>query len=535
MIILLILVLIQGLALARNCANFTLPVVPGAAVLSLHSSLAYNVSFPAQLTGIPGDIPGLNFCNVSLALTHSGANDTVFVNVWLPPADRWNGRYAATGGGGLAAGYDFNMVLPAHSGFATSFTDGGLTLGRRIDPQTGYWGHRPDGTLNTDLLTNLAHRAVHTMSVVSKDVIGQFYGVDSFRSYYTGCSQGGRMGYHSAARYPSDFDGILAVAPALSPELLGPGDFWPFIVMAQEKQLVPTCVFETFQREIIRYCDPLDGLVDGLISHYDLLASCPFDPSSVVGKAAQCGKDTSILVTETHARIVQKIMDGVKDDDDNLLWYGLSTGATFSGIANTTLRNNSLVPAPFPPAAGWLRGMILRNVTANIFNLTTEEYFAAFNESMRIGAKIMGTSGLDLTGFYSAGGKMLTWVGLSDEYINPSNLFRFRDSVAASLPRDTSIDAFYRVFTAPGVGHCRGGAGPLPLDAMGALINWVENGIPPETLSARSRLPNGRVASRNLCKYPAKPFYIGGDIYDSHSFTCRDDGHLAGGADHVIG
>jgi hypothetical protein len=389
--------------------------------------------------------------------------------------------------------------------------------------------------LNTDLLTNLAHRAVHTMSVVSKDVIGQFYGVDSFRSYYTGCSQGGRMGYHSAARYPSDFDGILAVAPALSPELLGPGDFWPFIVVAQEKQLVPTCVFETFQREIIRYCDPLDGLVDGLISHYDLLASCPFDPSSVVGKAAQCGKDTSILVTETHARIVQKIMDGVKDDDDNLLWYGLSTGATFSGIANTTLRNNSLVPAPFPPAAGWLRGMILRNVTANIFNLTTEEYFAAFNESMRIGAKIMATSGLDLTGFYSAGGKMLTWVGLSDEYINPSNLFRFRDSVAASLPRDTSIDAFYRVFTAPGVGHCRGGAGPLPLDAMGALINWVENGIPPETLSARSRLPNGRVASRNLCKYPAKPFYIGGDIYDRHSFTCRDDGHLAGGADHVIG
>ncbi|KAL2799031.1 Tannase/feruloyl esterase [Aspergillus keveii] len=427
------------------------------------------------------------------------------------------------------------MVLPLHSGFASSYTDGGLTLGKRIDPQSGYWGLRPDGTLNTALLTNLAHRAVHTMSLVLKDIIVQFYGVDSFRSYYTGCSQGGRMGYHSASRYPSDFDGILAVAPALSPELLGPGDFWPFIVMAQEKQLVPTCVFETFQREIIKYCDPLDGLTDGLISHHDLLESCPFDPSTVIGKVAQCGKNTSIPVTEAHARIAQKIMDGVRDEDNNLLWYGLSTGATFNGIANTTLRNNSLVPAPFAPAAGWLRGMILRNFSANIFDLTREEYFAAFNESMEIGDKIIGTGGLDLTGFRSAGEKMLTWVGLSDEFINPGNFFRFHDCVAASLPSDVSIDEIYRVFTAPGVGHCHGGTGPLPLDAMGALINWVENGIPPETLRARSKLPNGRVASRNLCKYPAKPYYIGGDIYDSNSFVCRDDRRQDGSAEHVIG
>jgi hypothetical protein len=373
------------------------------------------------------------------------------------------------------------------------------------------------------------------MSLVSKDIIVQFYGVDSFRSYYTGCSQGGRMGYHSASRYPSDFDGILAVAPALSPELLGPGDFWPFIVMAQEKQLVPTCVFETFQREIIKYCDPLDGLTDGLISHHDLLESCPFDPSTVVGKVAQCGKNTSRPVTEAHARIAQKIMDGVRDEDNNLLWYGLSTGATFNGIANTTLRNNSLVPAPFAPAAGWLRGMILRNFSANIFDLTREEYFAAFNESMEIGDKIIGIGGLDLTGFRSAEEKMLTWVGLSDEFINPGNFFRFHDSVAASLPSDVSIDEIYRVFTAPGVGHCHGGTGPLPLDAVGALINWVENGIPPETLRARSKLPNGRVASRNLCKYPAKPYYIGGDIYDSNSFVCRDDRRQDGSAEHVIG
>jgi hypothetical protein len=88
MLILLILAPFQGLTFATNCSNFALPVVLGAAVLSIQSNLAYNISFPAQLTGIPGDIPGLSFCNVSVAPMHSGANDTVFVNVWLPPADK---------------------------------------------------------------------------------------------------------------------------------------------------------------------------------------------------------------------------------------------------------------------------------------------------------------------------------------------------------------------------------------------------------------------------------------------------------------
>ncbi|KAL2855974.1 Tannase/feruloyl esterase [Aspergillus pseudoustus] len=502
--------LLPGLALASGCLdNVQLPTLPEARVLDITSSAVSNLTIPSNLTGII-DAPAVDICNVTVTLTHPGDDDHVYVTIWLPRAEEWNGRYAATGGGGLAAGYEHNMLAPVLSGFAASSTDGGITLNHTVNPQSGRWISRANGTVNTPLLINLAYRSVHDMAVVSKQILEQYYNVAPSKSYFTGCSQGGRQGYASAAHYPEDFDGILAVAPALSSELIGPANFWPWIVMRDEEELVPACVFRKFEEAIIQACDPVDGATDGLISHANLLRSCAFHPTYLVGKIALCEGSTYETITAKHARIVQKILEGPRDENGERIWYGLTLGAPFSGIADTVLLNGTMTPKPFVASAGWLQGMLRRNVT-NLFAITESEYLAVFETSIEIGSDLFGLDTLDLTNFQASGAKLLSWVGLSDEAINPLNLLDFYDSVRQTFGDDGTVDDFYRLFTAPGVGHCMGGHGPQPINAMPALT------LPTKPTHLNT---TAREAPRYLCRYPKKPIYMGGDVHDGSSFRC---------------
>ncbi|KAL3454970.1 Tannase/feruloyl esterase [Aspergillus heterothallicus] len=501
--LLLLFSLVIGFALGNPCSNFTAPSLPDAKILEITSNVMFNLTLPSNLTGIYNP-RSIDVCNVTITLTHPDEDDHVFISIWLPPAEQWNRRYAATGGGGLAAGYPHNMFAPVVAGFASSSTDGGLTLNHTVDPQTGLWIRSPDGTINTSLLVNLADRSVHDMAVASKDIIEQYYDAPATKAYYTGCSQGGRQGYAAAAHYPRDFDGILAVAPALSSELIGPANFWPWIVMRQEGELVPPCIFSKFEEAIVEACDPVDGVTDGLISDPGLLKSCEFYSTAIIGEVVDCGEDDPVTITEKHGRIVQKILNGPVDEDGNKLWFGLTLGASFSALAGSVALNGTRIPKPFSPSAGWLHAMLPSNVS-DIFNITDEQYLNVFSLSAELGTPIFGLDPSDLTDFHDAGGKLLTWVGLSDEAINPLNLLEFYDS-AKQLNDD--VNDFYRLFTAPGVGHCKGGTGPQPLNALPALVKWVENGIAPETLPTMSnRLHSRRVAkaaTRPLCLYPKK-------------------------------
>ncbi|KAI9376630.1 Tannase/feruloyl esterase [Aspergillus egyptiacus] len=480
----------QGLASERSslgCQNFTAPEIPDAQVLSITSHAVHNLTVPPIHPALSTELPPLTFCNVSLALTHPRENDTVFVTVALPPAEKWNGRYQATGGGGIAAGYESNMFVPLATHFASSFTDGGLTLNHTVDPQSGTWALNDDGSLNTPLLLNLAWRSGHDMAVAAKAIIQQYYGVGPSYSYWNGCSQGGRQGYAAAAHYPQDFDGILAMAPGLSLEYVGPAAFWPVVAMRNEGEMVPACIFDHFQQAIIAACDPLDGLTDG----------------------APCGHTTR-TITARHATIVRKILEGPRTDNGTQLWYGLAPGASFTGVAGLTVnKNGTPIPAPFAPAAAWLKYTVLRNTTHDITQLTYAEYLRAFNRSIAQGKPLLSTESLnDLSAFRAGGGKLLTWVGLADQYIPPSNLFAYHDALVERFGSNRSaVNDFYRVFSAPGVGHCGGGPGPQPRDAMPALMDWVENGTAPETLPAWGVAANGSVVSRALCMYPERLVY----------------------------
>ncbi|CBF78847.1 hypothetical protein AN7213.2 [Aspergillus nidulans FGSC A4] len=515
------------------CDGLQAPSIPDARVLWITSNTVQNFTYPpvTGLTGEPiagatGDSSPLTFCNVSMVLTHPGDNDTVLVSVWLPPHDTWNTRYTATGGGGLGAGYDFNMISPLAAGFAASATDAGLTLNNTIMADTGLWGLKEDGTVNEPLFKNLGYRSIHDMAVASKDVIKQFYGVEPKYSYWAGCSQGGRQGYAAAAKYPTDFDGILAVAPGLGFGHVGLAAFWPVVVMYNEGEYVPSCIFDKFEAALLESCDPDDGLVDGLITDYDLLISCPrsFNTSALIGQTVTCREagNTNFTITERQAIIY---------------WFGTVPGATFSGIAETVFDNATgrWLPKPFAPAAGWLTNIIAPQMgieaklqhlyrDTGILTLTYNQYFVAFNISLALSSPFLSDSYLNFRSFQKSGGKLLTWVGLADQFVHPAHLFDFHASVTKTISpgNSSNIEDFYRIFTAPGVRHCAGGLGPQPVSPMGALIEWVEQGKAPDTLSAKADSSTAREIVRDLCLYPKKSVYKHGELAQHDGFECQE-------------
>jgi feruloyl esterase len=431
-------------------------------------------------------------------------------------------------------------VKQVASGYAASSTDAGLTLDNTVNPQSGEWALKDDGSPNEELQLNFAWRSIHDMAVVSKDIIKQFYGIKPEYSYWHGCSQGGRQGYAAAAKYPTDFDGILAIAPAIDIATFALADFWPPVVM-QNSEAPPFCVFEAYQKAIVAECDPLDGVVDGLISDYDLLESCPFDPASLIGKQVSCkrdcmifnpesmiGKETSCLestnltITATQANVVAKILQGPRDPEGQPLWYGVAPGASFLAVANTVSTDDgTIIPQPFLAAESWTKFLALGNASYDMTRMTYSDYYKVFEESIPKLNSLWGNQQLDLADFRQVGGKLLTWFGLADEFIPPFGMLRYRDRLQVKFGGVEAVDEFHRLFLAPGAGHCYGGDGPNPVDPLGALVSWVEHGIAPEVLPAAATRADGVEVTRNLCRYPQKLVYQKGDINQASSFSCR--------------
>lgn len=510
-------------------------------MLSMTSTVVHDFTYPAVPLFNPNPVTGLDFCNVTVGLTHPSANDIVYVTVWLPLTD-WNGRYQATGGGGLAAGIgDPMLVSQVAAGYAASSTDGGLTLNNTSNPQHGHWALKPDGSPNEELQLNLAWRSIHDMAVISKDVIQQFYGTGPSYSYWHGCSQGGRQGYAAAAKYPHDFDGILAIAPAIDIAQFAVADIWAPVVMQNADSVPPFCLFEAYQDAIIAHCDPLDGVVDGLISDPELIENCPFEPDTMVGKEITCAEDcidfdpitlvstripcrknSTITITVTHADIVRSILRGPTDATGKSLWHGLAPGASFFATANTVLSDDGTRrPQPFLAANSWVKFLALRNATYDMSTMTYAEFVQAFEASVARLTALWGNQQLDFTGFQESGGKLLTWFGLGDEYIPPPGIMRFRDQVEKRHGGSAAVDEFYRLFLAPGAGHCFGGRGPVPVDALKTLVSWVEHNNAPDVLHAATQRPDGSLMTRNLCRYPKRLTYREGDPNHADSFSCE--------------
>lgn len=316
-----------------------------------------------------------------------------------------------------------------------------------------------------------------------------------------------------AQRYPTAYDGILASAPAINwPEFIV-AEYWPQFVMNQMKTHPPPCVIDAITAAAVKLCDGDDGVKDSVISQP---SRCQFDPLTTVNHIANCSENT-VTITQNDALVVQSIWDGMRSTNGSFLWYGLEKGAPLSGgLSITTCSTPSnCTGIPFPVSTEWISQFILQNPSADITQMSHEQYQQILEYSRKKYDPIIGTNKPDLSTFKQAGGKLVTWHGLADQLIFPKGTEKYYNEVEEL---DSSVRDFYRLFFAPGVQHCEGGNGEIPVDPLESVVNWVEKGIAPETLLGKTE--DGS-KSRKLCPYPLVSVYKGGDSRDASSYACE--------------
>ncbi|MFJ2172516.1 tannase/feruloyl esterase family alpha/beta hydrolase [Streptomyces sp. NPDC087851] len=431
-------------------------------------------------------------CNVTLVIPESNGV------LMALPVDHWNGRFQGSGAGGYGGWLAPEQVLgAARAGYASAGTDGGHSG----SPLDGSWAWSPTG-MNTSLIEDFAYRAAREMTVKGKAITAAYYGRAPEYSYWNSCSGGGRMGLAQVQRYPEEYDGILAAAPALHPDRFVPAAMWPQVVMRESGDFVPQCTFEAFTRAAVEACDGRDGVRDGVMNPQ----TCRFDPAELVGRQTPCGPITAEDVT-----VMKRIWDGPRRPDGSRLWYGIPQGAPLR-YANTSETDG--LPDPLP--GDWFTYWLAKDPNWDWHTLTTANFATSFEQSRREYGDLLATDDPDLGDFRDSGGKMILWHGWADEVVMPQGTVDYYTRLLGTMGGKARTERFARLFMAPGVQHCIGGPGASPADPMAALVKWVERGQAPDTLLAR----NGDT-TRPLCRWPAVARHTGhGSTDDAANFRC---------------
>ena len=483
-----------GLAVAqqpvRTCESLTSIALPNTKIESA-------VVEPAQ-----GGRP--EFCRVTAVSTHPPAGDKIRIFIGLP-AKGWNGRFEGVGGGGFMGGSAAGVVQPVSQGYAAGSTDTGHEGG------SGSFALDATGHLNWVLIRDNAYTGIHEMTNTGKALAAAFYGSPVQHAYWNGCSTGGRQGLSEAQRYPTDYDGILAGAPAINWTKLHVEQMWGTVVMLAAKNPVAGCKFAAAQAAAVTACDAADGVTDGVLENP---RACKYDPKELVGKSTPCGD-----ITEADADVIRKIWQGPRRQDGSFLWYGLQRGGDFSGLSSTG--GTPLVPRPNPITLEWWRYFLNQNPAWDYSNLTPEAYEQYWDQSMEEFSDVLATDNPDLTRFRDRGGKILLWHGWSDQLIYPEGTIDYYQRVQNRMGGAEKTAEFARLFLAPGVAHCAGGPGPQPDGQFDAVVRWVEEGKAPDTVMAVKRAGATVTRTRPLCQFPLVAKYKGsGSTDEAANFTC---------------
>ena len=444
-------------------------------------------------------------CRITATVTNPPAGDRIRVWVALP-IKGWNGRFQGLGGGGFSGGSANAVRAPLAAGYASASTDTGHEGG------SGGFALDGNGRFQWQVIRDNAYVGIHQMTVTAKALTQEFYGRAPRYAYFNGCSTGGRQGLSEAQRYPDDYDGILSGAPAINWPKLHVEQLWGHVVMLDAKNLVPQCKFEAATAAAVAACDSADGVKDGVI---DDPRSCDYDPKALVGTTpAGCSS-----ISEGDADVIRKIWLGPKRRTGEAMWYGLPRGAPFTLSATG---GSPLTGRPFQITLDWFRYFLLQDPAWEWNTINRERYEQLFDQSVEQWNGVFGSDNPDLAAFRAAGGKLIAWHGWADPLIYAQGTIDYFERVQRLLGTDHTA-AFMRLFMAPGVGHCAGGAGPQPSGHFEALVRWVEEGRAPATLDAAIRDQSGAATrSRPLCPYPLVARSKGTGSTDlAASFECR--------------
>jgi feruloyl esterase len=481
-------------------------------------------------------------CQVAIEITDTsdprgGQPGMIGIDLTLP--DSWNGSYMAEGNGVYCSPANFVTVSADQwlaAGYAISQDDCGHT--GFTSPLVSPWvtNPGPPPALNWNRIDDFGYLAQHLTAVESKYVVGKYYSAAAHYSFWNGCSTGGRQGLMEAQRYPADFNGILAGAPALNWDQFMVAQMWPQLAMEWNSDFLPTCKENLVNTTLQAQCHDQDGQVDGVFDPRtcDVLAVL----HGLIGTATPCG-----AFTATDALVVQEIWQGPrlsgtrKDLSHGLpVWFGLEPGANLAGaylpflgpggglgLATTFQQaGGQWSGAPFIPSADWFRNWIKMDPNWVFTDETYQQYWQDFVKSGLSYDSEIAASNPDLQAFKAAGGKLIMWQGLADQLIFTGDSISYYNRVLAANGGISSTEQFMRYFLAPGVAHC-GTPGPgsvAPANPMQQVIDWVEHGQAPAALNASGSV-NGHPVTRPLCPYPdPDAIYTGGDPTVASSYTC---------------
>jgi len=533
--------------------------VPGAhAAASTHVNATRTPAVPcAALTGLSlPDLPGSDTatvsatevagsgCQVAIEITDTsdprgGQPGNIGIDLTLP--DSWNGNYMAEGNGVYCSPASFVTLASDQwlaAGYAISQDDCGHT--GYPNPLISPWvtNSSPPPTLNWNRIDDFGYLAQHLTAVESKVVIGDYYGAGAHYSFWNGCSTGGRQGLMEAQRYPTDFNGILAGAPALNWPQFMVAQMWPQLVMEWNNDYLPTCIEDLVNTALQAHCPDQDGQVDGVFDPRSCDVLGVLD--SLIGTATPCG-----TFTRTDALVIQEIWQGPRysGSQNNLLtglpvWFGMEPGANLAGayvppptlgpggglgLATTyQLPSGQWAGAPFIPSDDWFQRWITQDPSFVYTDLTYQQYFQDFLKSGQMFDDALATDNPDLKAFRDHGGKLIMWQGLADQLIFTGDSINYYNRAVAANGGVASTESFFRYYLAPGVMHC-GTPGPgsiAPTNPMQQVINWVENRQAPAVLDASGSI-NGQAVTRPLCPYPdPDAIYTGGNPDVATSYTC---------------
>jgi hypothetical protein len=489
--VLITIVLTAGLTALAPASQAAAPA-PNRPVRSCASLAELTFNDGTRVTSVDQTSTTPAICHVNLLVPES---ITIAISM---PVDTWNGRFQGVGGGGYAGAVS-SPDTAAKTGYAAAATDTGhsATFG------SGEWAWSPTG-MKWNQIKDFGYRSLHELTVKGKTVTQAFYGRTPSYSYWNGCSTGGRQGLMEAQRYPQDYDGILAGAPAINWDRFIPSELWPQIVMHEYGNVISQCTFNEFNKAVVSACDAKDGVTDGIVDP----KVCRFDPAVLIGKKTDCG-----TITAEDVAVLKKIWQGPRGKNDSFLWYGLTPGSAFTGLALST---PDLIPVPFSISSDWFKWWLAKNPDFDWKSVTTASFERYFNQSRAEYHDVLGTDSPDLSAFRNAGGKLVIWHGLADQLIFPQGTVDYFQRVVDKMGGLHRTAQFARLFMAPGVDHCVGGAGAAPVDPLAAVVKWVEAGKAPDALVGQ----NGNL-TRPLCSWPSVPRYKGhGSTNDAANFRC---------------
>jgi feruloyl esterase len=499
-------------SLDQACSAVAKQALPHTRIIraeAIHVNGEYSVPGTEKGIGLTAPVKvHRSFCRVTGVV-----EPAINFETWMP-LENWNGRFQ---GLGLGAFYGKLPYTPMAQSLDRGYAVGGTDTGHQSESDDGTWA-MSNGALNQQIVEDWAHRGIHEMSVKSQAIVESVYGRPAQYRYFTGCSSGGFQAMTEAQRYPSDYDGILAGAPANYITHLQAAQI-SFGLATQvdpaTSLIKPINKLPMLHDAVLAACDAQDGVKDGLLENPGV---CRFDPQEL----ACSNGDSATCLTAPQVQAVRKIYADIRRSDGSKMFPGFPHGSelSWSLMAGGYLGSTGQVAW----AESLYRYFVFQDPTWSYASMNLERDVAYADQHV---GNLLNRMDPDLRPFRDRGGKLIQYHGWADWGITPYNSIDYFNSVVSTVGGSTSAEArravqdFHRLFLMPGVSHCRGGDGPDVFDGLGALEAWVERDVAPARIEAAKVVDGKAVRTRPLCPYPQVARYSGsGSVDDASNFAC---------------